>query len=152
VVHFTKVVSKKDILTKSQLSYRADGGFSEINSYAVIISCVDGKISTLRSVRDSRRGTFRKTGTMSKEAYLNLWDKMLRRRVFTMKDAPAPKQEILDQFTVQFEAKIGDAANKFEAHGCSRPEAAPYFALRNLIDQAADMQVVWNLRDSIARK
>jgi hypothetical protein len=152
VVHITKVIDKKDLLAKSELSYRATGGFSEVNSYTVILSCVNGKISTFRAVRNNRHGIFRKPGTMSQEAYLNLWDNMLRRKVFEMKDAPTPRQDILDEFTVHFEAKVGDATNKFAAYGCSRPEAAPYFAIRNLIDQAADMKIVWDLHNNIARK
>lgn len=152
VVHVTKTIAKKDILAKSELAYRATGGFSEVNSYTVILSCVNGKISSYRAVRNNRHGIFRKTGTMTQQAYLNLWDNMLRRKIFEMKDAPTPRQDILDEFTVNFEAKVGDASNKFSAYGCSRPEASPYFALRNLIDQAANMQVVWNLHHSIARK
>jgi hypothetical protein len=123
-----------------------------VGGYAVILSCVDGKISTYRSVKNNRHGTFRKTGTLTKEAYLNLWDDALRRRIFEMKDAPAPRQDILDEFTVHFEAKVGDASNQFSAYGCSRPEAAAYFALRSLLDQAADMKTIWSLHNSIARK
>jgi hypothetical protein len=152
IVHVTKTISPKDILEKSELSYRASGGFTEVGSYAVIISCVGGKISTFRSVHNNRHGTFRKNGTMTKEAYLALWDNMLRRRVFEMKDAPAPRQDILDEFTVHFEAKVGDASNKFSADACSRPEASPYFALRSLLDQATDMKIVWDLHNSTARK
>ncbi len=152
VVSIRKTIAKKDILAKSQLSYHATGGFTEVNSFAVIITCANGKISTYRSVRNNRHGTFRRTGTLSKEAYLALWDEMLRRRIFEMQDAPAPKQDILDEFTVNFEVKVGDASNKFAAYGCSRPEASSYFALRSLMDQTADMKAIWDIHHSIVRK
>lgn len=144
--------SKKELLSKSQLSYRASGGFTEVNSFSVIISCVDGKISTYRSLRNNRHGALRRTGTMTKVEYLNLWDKMLRHRVMSMPNAPEPKHDILDEFTVEFEAKVGKTTHNFSARGCSRPEASRHFAIRNLLDQAADMKTVWDLHQKIVRK
>src|SRR5262245_11337333 len=77
------IISEKDILKDSQISYRADGGFTGIKSYGVIISCVNGKISTLKSFHDPHRypGPLRQKGSMDRMTYLKLWDSLKRQQV-----------------------------------------------------------------------
>src|SRR4051812_31659944 len=46
--------SNDELLEKSQISYAADGGFTGVRSFSVIISCVNGRISTLKTIRNPR--------------------------------------------------------------------------------------------------
>jgi hypothetical protein len=148
-------LSTKEILKQSQISYQAEGGFSGIRSYGVHISCVGGKISTLCSIIDPRitksdiKPIYRK-GTMDIDTYLALWKKMNNMAVFRKKDAPNPKQDILDEFTLNFTVQAGENKNSFRVYGLSRPEAAQYYALRTLIDHSAQMTALWNFHKSLA--
>jgi len=148
-------LSTKEILKQSQISYQAEGGFSGIRSYGVHISCVGGKISTLCSIIDPRitksdtKPIYRK-GTMDIDTYLALWHKMNNMAVFHKKDAPDPKRDILDEFTLNFTVQAGDKSNSFKVYGLSRPEAAQYYALRTLIDRSTQMTALWNFHKSLA--
>jgi hypothetical protein len=148
-------VTHKELLKNSQISYRAEGGFTGVKSYSVIISCVDGRISSMSSIVDPnvpKAVPLRKRSTMKAEEYLALWDDLKRHQVFNKKDATNPRHDILDEFTVHFEAKVGPKDHSFKVFGCSRPEAAQYFALRNILDQAAGMKQLWETRERFARK
>ncbi|MFN0118409.1 MAG: hypothetical protein ACKVQC_08995 [Elusimicrobiota bacterium] len=149
-------VIKKQLIQNSQISYRAEGGFSKAESYGVIISCVDGKVSTLTSIYDPRFSTanskLRKIGSMSTEDYLDLWASLNRQALFQSVDAPEPKKEQLDEFTVTFFAKIGDDLHNFKVKSIKRPEASRYFALQNLIDRAAQMQVLWQSHKTLSQQ
>lgn len=145
------------LLHKSQISYQADGGFTAVKSYSVIISCIDGKISTLSTISDpklmgSNASPLRHIGTMDEEAYLNLWDKLNRMAVFEKKNGPEPRADILDEFTVTFQASVGNDENQFSVRGCSRPEASQYFAFQHLLDSAVGMENLWNSHQSLAQK
>jgi hypothetical protein len=69
--------SEEELLEESQLSYRAEGGFTGVESYGVIISCVKGKVSILKSIHDPRlekdNARIRQIGTMDQNEYLQLW-------------------------------------------------------------------------------
>src|SRR5260221_6338209 len=121
-------ISDSEILKKSQVSYRADGGFTGINSYGVIISCVHGRISVLKSLHDPHRPAafIHQKGTMSKNEYLQLWKGLKKQKVFFASNIPEPKGDIADQFTVSFEASAGDHKNEFKVHGIGRPEACQH--------------------------
>lgn len=143
------------ILKNSQISYRAEGGFTGVKSYGVLISCVDGKISVLKSIHDPRlrsKQPLRVTGTMDRDSYLNLWQGLKKQAVFGLKDGPPLKQDSLDEFTLSFEAKIGKQTNAFKVTACSRPEASRYFAVRNLLDHAVGMRSLWDKHSDLARK
>ncbi len=144
-----------DLLKNSQISYRAEGGFSEVQSYGVILSCVNGKISVLKSISDPRlsdkSALVHDVSSMSPSAYLSLWDSLDRQAVFRMTDAPEPKIDIADEFTITFNAKIGSARNEFHVVGISRPVAARYYAIRALIDDAVHMKALWNVHSNVAR-
>lgn len=149
-------ISNKDILKSSQISYRADGGFSGLESYGVILSCVNGHISVMKSIYDPRlskeSSRTREIGNMDEKEYLALWDNMDRHAIFKMQDAPQPKQDISDEFTIHFYAKVGENYHKFDVYGISRPEAARYFAVRKLIDDSVGMQALWNSYHQSARQ
>jgi hypothetical protein len=148
-------VSTSDLLASSQISYRAEGGFTGVQSYGVIISCVKGKISVMKSIFDPRlnseKSRIRQIGTMDSNAYITLWDSLAAHAVLKMDNAPEPKYDILDEFTVTFYTKVGDTLHQFYARGISRPEAAKYFAVRNLIDTAVDMKALWNTHNNLAK-
>jgi len=148
--------SQNEILQDSQISYRAEGGFTGVRSYTVIITCVDGKISTLQSIHDPRvsddERTLYRTGKISSEAYLNLWNNLNKQAVFNLKDGENPKMEIMDEFTVQFEVKAGSRSNTFKVYGCNRPEAARFHAVKCLLDQAVDMRSLWSAHSRVAKK
>lgn len=148
--------SRNDILKNSQISYRAEGGFTGIHSYSVIVTCVRGKISTLQSIHDPRirngNSHLRRAGRMDKVSYLNLWKSLNNLAVLNIKDAPNPKMDILDEFTVKFEARAGDYKNTFKVYGCGRPEAARYYAVKNIIDQSVDMRSLWATHSRLAKK
>jgi hypothetical protein len=144
-----------DILKGSQISYRADGGFTGVQGYGVIISCVNGKISVLKTISDPRlrdeAATVHDISSIGTDEYLNLWDNLDREALFKMSDAPDPKVDILDEFTVTFHAVVGKDHHEFRVHGISRPEAARYYALRQLIDDSVHMKALWNVHSDLAR-
>ena len=144
----TLLFSPEELIKESQISYRADGGFTGIESYGVIISCVNGKISVLKSIADPNLGNgqnvVRQLGTLDQQTYLALWDTLDNHAMFRMNDAPQPKHEIADEFTVTFFAKVGGAHHKIQVPGIRRPEVSRYFALLSIIDNAADMKSLWN--------
>ncbi|OVE78430.1 hypothetical protein BVX98_00270 [bacterium F11] len=140
-------VSEKTILQDSYLSYNAFGGFTNVKSFGVILSCKNGKISVLKTIhnpkRNRRHPTLRQREKMDKDTYLSLWRDLQRQRIFHIKDAPDPKMDILDEFTYHFEVKVGEVENKFRIYGMSRPGGSRYFALRQLIDGASNMVSLW---------
>ncbi len=135
-----------EILTQSQISYKAEGGFTGIHSFGVIISCVNGKVSVLKTLNDpSRPSAFiHQKGSMSQEAYLELWKGLKKHKVFFASNIADPKMDIADQFTMTFEAKAGDHKNEFKVHGIARPEACQHFAIKSLIDSSSHMQAFIN--------
>ena len=54
VPSFGAEVKQSEILAHSELSYKADGGFTGIRSYSVRICCNKGKITTVRTILDPR--------------------------------------------------------------------------------------------------
>lgn len=143
----------EQILNRSQISYSADGGFTGVNSYSVIISCVDGKISVLKTISDPRvkdKNIYEKS-TMDRSAYLALWDNLERMQVFNKKDGKKPSFDVLDEFTTSFSFKIGDKTSQFEAFACSRPECAQYFAIQNLLDKTVQMNRLWDTHQTLVR-
>ena len=150
------LISNKKILKDSTISYRATGGFTGVKSFNVIMSCKDGKISLLKTIhnplRNRRRPTLRERGRMDYVAYLRLWEYFQKQQIFKVKDAPEPKRDIVDEFTFHFEVRIGKKKNTFKIYGISRPEAARYFAFKNLIDQASDMASLWDQHGALAKK
>lgn len=147
-------IPDSEILKNSQISYRAEGGFTGINSYGIIISCVNGHISMLKSLHDPRRhqSTLHERGLMNHEAYLRLWKELKRQGVFSAASVPEPKMEIADQFTLTFEAKAGNAKHQFSVHGIARPEACQQFAIKSLIDASANMHTFIGAREYLARR
>src|SRR6185369_11388809 len=85
-------ISDREILKSSQISYRAEGGFTGVRSYGVILSCVNGHVSVLKSILDPRlpssKASTRQIGTMSTDQYVQLWDNLDRQALLKMKDAP----------------------------------------------------------------
>jgi hypothetical protein len=148
-------LSNDEILKSSQISYRAEGGFTGVQSYGVILRCVNGKVSVMKSIYDPHlsgdKGQIRDIGSMNFDDYLALWNNLDRHAVFKMADAPLPKMDILDEFTIQFNAKVGNTFHHFQVYGISRPEAARYFALRKLVDDAVGMQELWNNHSELVR-
>lgn len=148
--------TKSEILKDSSISYRAEGGFTGVKSFSVIISCVRGKVSILKTIRDPRSGlknqVHRQTKTMTREKYVKLWKCLKRQCILTVPDAPDPEIDILDEFTFKFEARVGKQKNNFKIYGMSRPGASRYFALKNIIDKAADMASFWSYHESLARR
>ncbi len=144
----TDQITESDVLKNSQISYRADGGFSGIESYGVILSCINGQVSVMKSIFDPRlpadKAQFRDISTMDSEQYLLLWNALDRMALLKLADAPRPKMDILDEFTVEFNAKIKNNSHKFTVYGISRPEAARYFAVRKVIDDSVHMQAFWD--------
>ena len=149
-------ISDKEILSASQLSYRAEGGFTGVQSFGVILSCVNGRVSVMKSIYDPRlaadRARTREIGTMSPDTYLALWNNLDRHALFKMTDAPLPTRDIEDEFTVHFYAKAGKMLHQFDVVGISRPEAARYFAVQRLIDGSVKMQALWGLHQNLAKK
>ncbi len=151
-----KVVSftEQDILKSSQISYKADGGFTGVRSYGVIISCVNGKISTLKSIHDPRRheGALRQNGTMNTETYLRLWQSLKKQNAFQAKNVAEPKLDITDELTIEFEARVGTMKNDFKVHGITRPEASQHYAIKSIIDSAVQMQAFAGSHEKLALK
>ena len=147
--------SDADLLANSQISYRAEGGFTGVQAYGVILSCVHGKISVLKTISDPRlpdqASTVHDVSSITQSEYFALWDNLDRQALFQTTDAPEPKMDIADEFTVTFHAKVGDAHHEFHVRGISRPEAARYYALRQLIDDAVHMKALWNVHSNVAR-
>lgn len=146
--------SPEKLLENSQISYRAEGGFTGVQAYSVVIACVNGRISILKSIHDPRHGNaspIRQTTRLSSETYLRLWDDLLKNAIFSLRDAPLPNHDILDEFTVHFEARVGKVQHRFQVYGCSRPEASRYFAVKNLLDQASQMSHLWERHKNLAK-
>lgn len=156
VAQSKRLLSKQSILKQSQISYKAQGGFTGVESYGVLISCSGGKISVLKTLRDPRlgqkEGHLRQAGTLDTNAYLRLWESLSRLSLFSTPDAPQPKMDILDEFTFMFEAQAGSQRHGFKVYGISRPEAARHFAIKNAIDMAAGMDSLWHTHQSLAKK
>ena len=148
------ILSDSEILKNSQISYLADGGFTGVKSYGVIISCVNGRISTLKSIHDPQRheGPLRQRGSMDQMSYIHLWKSLQKHQALQAKNVPEPKIDIADEFTVEFEAKAGSAKNNFKVHGIGRPEACQQFAIKSLIDHAVQMQSFIGPRERLAFK
>ncbi|MCG3205922.1 MAG: hypothetical protein KCHDKBKB_02646 [Elusimicrobia bacterium] len=150
------VLSDKEILKVSQLSYQAEGGFSGVQSYGVILSCVNGQVSLLKTIHDPRfpsdKAILRQIGHMATEDYLKLWNTLDRHGIFKTANAPKPKMDIMDEFTVRFHAKVGERHHQFDVYGISRPEAARYFSLQKLIDNSVQMQSLWTVHNETAKK
>jgi hypothetical protein len=140
------------ILARSQISYRAEGGFSGVESYGAIISCVNGEISMMASIHDPRlpNEPMRKIGRLSRERYLALWDSLVRQASFRLDDGPVLDRDVLDEFTVTFNVSVCDRSHKFRAQGLSLPECARYQAVRALIDDAVQMADLWKSHDVAA--
>jgi len=146
-------VGRREILKNSMISYRAVGGYTGVKSYSVVISCVNGKISALSSINDPRiKEVLRRKSDMTKDSYVMLWKNLNRLAILEKRDAPNPKRDILDQFTINFEVKAGSKQNQFKVVGCSRPEAAQYFAIRSLLDKAVGMDNLWDSQQKLASR
>ncbi len=138
------------VLARSQVSYRAEGGFSGVESYGAIVSCVNGEISIMASIHDPRSKNgepTRKICHMTQERYLALWNDLVKQAGLKLSDGPALRRETLDEFTVTFNLSVGDETHQFRAQGLSLPECARYEALRSTIDDAAQMADVWKAHD-----
>lgn len=148
--------SERQILAESQISYRAEGGFTGVESYGVIISCVKGKISVMKSIYDPRlqkdNARMRALGSMDKEEYVQLWKDLERQAFFKMRDSSPLTMDIADEFTNHFVAKVGDRTHKFDVVGISRPEASRYFALRERIDQSVAMKTLWSTYSRLSKR
>lgn len=140
------------LLARSQISYRAEGGFTGVESYGVIISCVNNQISVLESIHDPRVPSepMRKLGHMSTDQYLALWDSLIRQAALKLTDGPTIDHDVLDEFTVKFNVSVMDQGHQFRAQALSLPECARYQAVRSLIDQAVDMAALWKTHDQLA--
>lgn len=142
----------KSVLARSQVSYRAEGGFSGVESYGVIISCVGGEVSMMASIHDPRLPSepMRKIGRISPERYLELWNALLRQASVRMTDGPILDRDVLDEFTVTFNLSVSDRNHRFRAQGLSLPECARYQAVRSLIDDTVQMADLWKAHDEAA--
>ena len=148
------VYSEADILRRSQISYRADGGFTGVNSYGAVISCVNGQISVLKTMIDPRitrdHGRIHQTGTLDKSDYLTLWRELERTNLLNTKDGPPLRRETLDEFTYTFSLSVGNEGREFSVQAIGRPEAARHFALRSLIDRTTGMAGLWKIHDQLS--
>jgi hypothetical protein len=142
------------LLANSQISYQADGGFTGVESYGVIISCVKGHVSVLKSLCDLHASAdarhLRQIGTMNSEDYLRLWANLSRQNVLALKDAPPLNCDSLDEFTTRFVFKVGNQSHHISTQAISRPEVSRYFALRSLIDRSVQMEGLWQVHKSLA--
>jgi len=149
-------IDEKALLKSSHISYRAVGGFTGVKSFSVLISCVDGRVSILKTIHNPKgipnRPTLRHNGAMTTKAYMEFWDNLVKQQIMQIPDCPDPRQEILEEFTFHFEARVGDEKHSFRSYGLTRPEASRYFALKNLIDSVADMASLWDRHGKIAQK
>lgn len=148
-------LEEKEIIRESQLSYRAEGGFTGVESFGVILSCVNGQVSVMKSINDPRlspqQAHMREVGTMNIIKYLDLWKDLDRSAVLSMADAPLPKTDIRDEYTVHFYAKLGESFHQFDVNGITRPEVSRYFAIRKLIDDSVQMQALWATHQNTAK-
>ena len=138
------------VLARSQVSYRAEGGFSGVESYGAIISCVNGEVSVMASIHDPRSKNgepTRKICHITPERYVVLWNSLVRQAGLKLGDGPTLRRETLDEFSVTFILSVGDTSRQFRAQGLSLPECARYEALRSTIDEAAQMAEVWKAHD-----
>ena len=140
------------LLARSQISYRAEGGFSGVESYGVIISCVNNQVSVMASIHDPRVPSepMRKLSHMSTDKYLALWDSLVRQAALKLDDGPVIDHDVLDEFTVSFTVSVMDQTHQFRAQALSLPECARYQAVRSLIDDAVDMAALWKTHDQMA--
>jgi hypothetical protein len=140
------------VLARSQVSYRAEGGFSGVESYGVIISCVGGDISVLASIHDPRLPSepMRKIGKITPERYIELWNGLIRQASARMGDGPVLDRDVLDEFTVTFNLSVGEKTHRFRAQGLSLPECSRYQAVRALIDDTVQMAELWKAHDQAA--
>jgi len=149
-------LDRESLLESSQVSYRAEDGFTGVHSYGVIISCVKGKISVMKSIYDPRlpdsQSRIRQLGSMDEQSYLALWDNLKNNAIFRMQDAPQPAEDISDEFTVSFFAKVGGSLHQFRVYGISRPDASRYFAIQKLIDDSVQMASLWNAHTNLAAR
>lgn len=147
--------TEEELLNESQISYRAEGGFTGVESYGVIISCVKGKISVLKSIYDPRldknNAQMRQIASMDENEYLQLWADMNRQALLKMNDSTPVTMDITDEFTNHFVAKVGKHIHRFEVVGISRPESSKYFALRERIDHSVNMKALWATHERLAR-
>ncbi len=145
-----------EILKQSQISYRAEGGFTGIISYGVIMSCSEGKISILKSVEDPQLVNDDhkryELATISQEKYLALWKTLLNMNIFVTKDVADPKLDIMDEFTFNFNVRVGVTDHQFKVYGIDRPEASRLFAFKSLIDESVNMAGFWNSTSAVAQK
>lgn len=141
-------LSDNAILKDSELAYNAEGGFTGVQSYGVILSCVNGRVSVLKSIYDPRlspeKAKTREIATMDPKKYLALWRNVDRHAIFKFSNCPQPTREIYDEFTVRFTARVGKKCHRFEVAGISRPIAARYYAIRELIDASVRMEALWD--------
>jgi len=148
--------SINSIIKRSQISYMADGGFTEVESFGVIISCVDGKISVLKTLLDpnnfSTAARLRQTGTMPKKTYLKLWNNIKKQGVFEIQNAAEPHRDIRDEFTYHFNLSVGNYNHEFTVYGITRHEVSRHFAVRSLIDSASKMSTLWTTHQQRASK
>ena len=148
--------TNQEVLKNSFISYRATGGFTGVQSYSVLISCVEGRISVLKTIRNPKYNkkdpTIRQRTKMSHRDYLNVWNHLRRQNIFRVQSAPDPKHDITDEFTYYFDARVGEHTNKFKIYGMSRPSGSRYFALKSLMDKSTNMASLWNRHTNLARK
>lgn len=147
--------NEERLLQNSQISYRAEGGFTGVQSYGVILSCVNGRISVMKSIYDPRlpadKAQMREIASMDKDTYLKLWDDLNKQAFFKTPDAPQPKHDIADEFTVNFHAKIGEEHHEFQVYGISLPSSSRYFGIRKRIDDSVNMSALWYSHKNVAR-
>jgi hypothetical protein len=146
-------VEPAQLLERSQVSYRAEGGFTGVESYGVVISCVRGEVSVMASIHDPRvpgAEPMRTFSHMSSERYLALWNSLIRQAALRLENGPALNRDVRDEFTVSFHLSVGEQSRDLHAQGLSLPECSRYQALRSLIDDAADMASLWKAHDDVA--
>ena len=151
-----KHVAENSILKNSQISYRATGDGPGVQSFGVIISCVDGKISILKSLRDPDINhslpQIRQIGNISQKEYLNLWRNLEELKFWNMDDAKDPTDLGTHHFTTEFFVKLDQKMHKFKVKDLDRPEFSSYLTIQKLIDKTANMQTLWDSYHSLASK
>ena len=143
-----KTELQEKIKKKSQISYRADLKGASIRSYGVIISCIDGKVSAIRSLYDPSLASdprpIRQIVDLDLDQYLNLWDSLIRRGALDMKDRPPSTLPHSEESSVHFLLSLGKDTHEFSVTDLNRPEMATFLALQSLIDRTADMRSLWD--------
>jgi len=99
----------------------------------------------------AHRDPLRRKGSISVNDYVHLWGSLLRQNIFNTDNGKEPRMDILDEFTLHFEARVGRKNNKFHVYGHHRPEASKYFAIRSLIDHTAKMPRLWKTHKKVAK-